>query len=214
MVYIYAVDVTDLPDPEICPRLLNELPKGRKEKTLKYRHEKDRKQSWGAGLLLKYVMELHGASLEEIHPVGNGKPEGNGICFNLSHSHNMVVCAVSAKAVGCDVEKIGEARMKVAQRFFSKNEIRHLDMFEKEEKVREFYRLWTMKESYMKMTGEGMRLALNRYEMIFEDRVRVRRDDEYQPCFIKEYEIPEYMLTVCAREDEFAKQVEWVDIFM
>lgn len=210
MVYIYAMDVTDLPDPKDFPGLLKDLPEGRKEKALKYRHEKDRRQSLGAGLLLKYVMELHGASQEEIHLVGNGKPEGKGICFNLSHSHNMVVCAVSAEEVGCDVEKIGAPPMKVVQRFFGENEIRHLEMFEKEEKVREFYRLWTMKESYMKMTGEGMRLALNRFEMMFEDRVRVCRDGRYQPCFVKEYEIPGYMLTVCAREDKFAEQVEWV----
>ena len=54
----------------------------------------------------------------------------------------------------------------------------------------EFFRLWTMKESYVKMTGEGLRLPLNQFEIRFEERVKIYRDGKTCACFLKEYEIP------------------------
>lgn len=208
MVYVYASEVTNLPDPRDFPEVMEGLTENRKEKTLRYLQAKDRKQSLGAGLLLKKVLQMHGADVDNIRLGANGKPELDDICFNLSHSHEMVVCAVSEKAVGCDIEKIKKAPEKLAERYFCENEIIHLNKFQNEEKEREFFRLWTMKESYMKMTGEGMKLALNRFEFVFENPVKVYRDGELCSCFVKEYEIPGYKLTVCAEEAEFADEVK------
>ena len=61
-----------------------------------------------------------------------------------------------------------------------------------------------MKESYVKMTGEGLRLPMNEFELILSDEVKVLRDGEIQECFIKEYTVPEYRITVCAGECEFS----------
>ena len=52
MVHIYAVDITNLPDPLEVPELMGDLPEIRKQKILKCRQPEARKQSLGAGLLL------------------------------------------------------------------------------------------------------------------------------------------------------------------
>lgn len=208
MVHVYIANVSELPDPKECPDILDALPKERKEKTLRYRQEKDRKQSLGAGLLLKRILDSRGIDEAQITLGTHGKPETAGIYFNLSHSHDYVVCAVADKAVGCDVEKIGQIRESVAKRFFTKKEVAYLNSFKEEEKVQEFYRIWTMKESYMKMTGEGMSLALDRIEFTFEDDVTVHRDGEKCFCYMKEYELPGYKLTVCSEDGMFAETAE------
>lgn len=198
-------NVTSLPDPREFPEIMNGLPEERKQKTLRYKQLNDRKQSLGAGLLLEKVLRIRGKSMETIRYGEHGKPEIDGIYFNLSHSHDIAVCAVSDKPVGCDVEKIEEVTKRIAERFFTENEIAYLERFEEEEKLNEFFRIWTMKESYMKMTGEGMSLGLKNFEFIFRDKVEVYRENNLCSCTIKEYEIPGYKLTVCAEETEFAE---------
>jgi 4'-phosphopantetheinyl transferase len=81
-----------------------------------------------------------------------------------------------------------------------------------DEKLKQFCRLWTMKESYMKFTGEGMKLALNRFEFNIEDSVKVFRDGILIPCFIKEYEFLDYCISICAQKNDFAPNLEFVDL--
>lgn len=212
MVHVYATNITNLPDPLEEPQLMEKLLENRKQKIMSCKQQEARKQSLGAGLLLQHVLDSHGVSAQAIQFGVNGKPEVEGIYFNLSHSKNMVVCAVSDKPVGCDIEKIAEAPHKVAERFFGENEIKYLAQFSDEEKNKEFYRLWTMKESYIKMTGEGMQLPFNQFEIRLEERAKVLRDEKIQNCFIKEYEKPGYRLTVCAEEEEFSEQIQYIYI--
>ena len=220
MVHIYAVDITNLPDPLEVPELMGDLPEIRKQKILKCRQQGARKQSLGAGLLVEYILREHGLRNSEIKVGLNGKPERDGICFNLSHSKNMVICAVGEKSVGCDVEQISKAPEKVANRFFSESEIRYLNGISEKKKEQEFYRLWTMKESYIKMTGEGMRLSLDSFEVNFEEGIHIYREGKKQDCVIKEYQLCQegqlpYYISVCAEEKEFAEQIilkEWAEL--
>lgn len=212
MVYVYAVDITNLPDPLESSKLMEKIPKIRKQKIRKCKQLQARKQSAGAGLLLGYILKEYGLVDAEIKFGSYGKPEVEGIFFNLSHSKSMVICAVSDKTVGCDIEQISVAPEKVADRFFSETEIEYLSKFAGQEKNKEFYRLWTMKESYMKMTGEGMRLPLYQFELHFGEMVQIYRDGTLQNCFIKEYELSEdknlqYQISICAEEDTFAEQI-------
>lgn len=210
MVNVYITNVSNLPDPLINPDIMTDLSAERKQKILKYRQEKDRKQSLGAGLLLLKVLNEFGKDMNDIYYGENGKPEIEGICFNISHSHDMVVCAVSDRVVGVDIEKIGEIKGNIAKRFFTERENQYLEQFEGQERIEQFFRLWTMKESYMKYTGEGMRLALDRFEFHFDEEVTVYRDGLKDICNIKEYVIPGYKLTVCAMEKEFAQEIKVV----
>jgi 4'-phosphopantetheinyl transferase len=87
----------------------------------------------------------------------------NNIHFNISHSGDWVVCAVSAKEVGIDVEKIRETNFKIARRFFSNDEVKHLFALPKNQQLEYFFDLWTLKESYLKMLGSGLTKPLSSF---------------------------------------------------
>ena len=208
MVHLYAANIGSLPDPKEHPEILEGLWEERKEKALRMKLESGRKQCAGAGLLLKAVLENHSISMDTLRYGDNGKPQVDGICFNLSHSEDWVICAVSDKAVGCDIEKISEEKTKVAKRFFAVSENEHLSGFEGDVGTSEFFRIWTMKESYLKMTGEGISFPLNRIEFKLGEPIGVYRDGEKCDCHVREYEILGYKVSVCAEEDEFAEKIE------
>lgn len=211
MVKVYMTTTERLPDPKACPSYMDGLPAERKDKIMRFVQQKDRKLALGASLLLKNVLNLYGKSLAELTYSENGKPEIEGVYFNLSHSNGIAVCAVSSKAVGCDVEKIAALKGNIAQRFFCESENAYLNQFEGMEQEEEFFRLWTMKESYMKMTGEGMRLPLNCFEFRMEEPIRVVRQGKVLDCTIKEYHIPGYKMTVCGQEREYEDHIVFIN---
>ena len=156
MVHVYALNIASLPDPLDAPEMLDCVWPERREKALRQRECLKRKQSAGASLLLKWVLRQRGFESKALRYGDKGKPCVEGICFSLSHSGDMVICAVGDKSVGCDIERSAQAREKVAERFFAPEEIEYLSRFSGDMLNREFFRLWTMKESYIKMTGEGL----------------------------------------------------------
>lgn len=214
MVYLYALNVARLPNQggEQYFELLESLFPERREKVKKCRNAEKQRQSLGAGLLLQKVLQKHGIAVQDISRNSYGKPEVPGLCFNLSHSKDLVICAVSTMDVGCDVEYVRQAPKKVAERYFGETEKAFLKDGQSEYDER-FFRLWTIKESYMKMTGEGMRLPLSDFEVLFEQGVRIVRNQEIQPCFVHEFYVPGYRIAVCAKEEEISDIIwETVDI--
>lgn len=213
MVRLYALDIRNLPDPLELPEALDGISDERKKKIMKCRHVNDRMRSLGAGLLLREVLPRFGVSPADIRIRQGGKPEAGGIFFNLSHSGALAICAVGEREVGCDVEKIAKTPERIAERFFHPNERACLKACNETERKELFYRFWTMKESYIKMTGEGMRLPLDSFEILLEGKqVRVRRDGKLLSCHITEYDIPGYKISVCAEEEEFAGEMEYTAV--
>ena len=62
---------------------------------------------------------------------------------------------LSDKPVGIDVEKIKDINIKIADRFFSKEESGRFIQKEESERLKYFFDLWTLKESYIKAETEG-----------------------------------------------------------
>lgn len=208
MVRVYAINVNAFPDPKEYPELLEGIGNTRKEKILCYRKLQDRKLSLGAGLLLKKIFKENGTPIDEITYGANGKPETDSFYFNLSHSLGVAICAVGKKRVGCDIEQITEYKDRVIERFFTEHEIEYLQSYNSEQRRSEFFRLWTMKESYMKMTGEGMSLSSKAFEFRFENSIEVYRDARKCSCYVKEYHLPGYKVSVCSEDDMFADHME------
>jgi len=99
-----------------------------------------------------------------------GKPAlvGEGLRFNVSHSHGMALFAVSAdREIGVDVECIRAdfATEEIAQRFFSRVEVAALNRLEKQEQIAAFFRCWTRKEAYIKAIGRGMSEPLDAFDV-------------------------------------------------
>lgn len=91
-----------------------------------------------------------------------GKPRlGGSLDFNLSHSGPLFALALSSVGpVGVDLEVVEPLpRMeRVAARVFSEEEWAPAEGFDREGRVRFFYRLWTAKEAVLKYLGTGLSL--------------------------------------------------------
>lgn len=96
----------------------------------------------------------------------HGKPEivDFPMYFSLSHSGDYVLCAVSDREVGADIQKLQAAGFsKLASRFFTEAEYQALEKcVDEAERQKLFFRLWTKKEAYGKLTGQGVAAILNR----------------------------------------------------
>jgi len=113
---------------------------------------------------------------QDIHYIYNkhGKPslKHNLVYFNLSHSGDVALVAVSKEAsVGIDVEykKPLEDFMSIAERFFAPEEITAIQAKPLTDQLDTFYTLWTRKEAYLKMLGLGVSFGLGRFVVSAED---------------------------------------------
>jgi 4'-phosphopantetheinyl transferase len=107
----------------------------------------------------------------------HGKPalEGIELEFNLSHSSEYALIAVSRRRrVGVDVERIRAdfASQAVARRFFAAAEVAALAASAPHEYPTAFFRCWTRKEAYVKARGDGLTLELDRFEVPLEVEAR------------------------------------------
>lgn len=111
--------------------------------------------------------------------------------FNLSHSGDYVVCAVSDGEVGVDIQKWVPFKERTAERFFAPEEWKLLQTLPMEQRTEMFYRLWTRKEAYGKYTGLGIPDAV-RENLLGEEECAGRRIR-----FLEMQPDQEYSIAVC-----------------
>ncbi|MCU4564531.1 4'-phosphopantetheinyl transferase superfamily protein [Acinetobacter pittii] len=98
----------------------------------------------------------------QLHP--NGKPfvqSSKAVYFNLSHSANIIVLAVTeAGEIGIDVERLDrEFEWRRVDSVLASSEIEWIkqnELIDPSTVYQRFFQIWTLKESYIKCTGEGM----------------------------------------------------------
>lgn len=113
---------------------------------------------------------------------GHGRPEiesppATGLRFNVSHTREVVVCAVTLDAdIGVDVERTTphDDLPAVAPTVLAPGELDALRALPPERRVERFYAAWTLKESYLKARGLGLALSPRAVEFGFEEAGRVR----------------------------------------
>lgn len=153
---VYINDHIDLLD---LPAALKQISSQRREQALRYKYEQGQRLCVAAYLLLKEALtEQEGITENPIFEYGeHGKPFIVGhpeLHFSLSHCKEAAVCVLSHQPVGIDVENIGRYRDSVARYAMNDEELLQIQQAECPEVV--FTRLWTMKESLLKLTGEGI----------------------------------------------------------
>ncbi len=213
---VYIADVSPLMDPAIFEKLLMRVPAYRREKAMRFKFQKNRAQSLGVGLLLRQACEDFGvAGADEFVVYGeNEKPRfANcfGIHFNLSHSDMRAMCIVSPHEVGCDVERIEKNRGDLAERFFMPEESAWIGSFTTEqERTAAFYRLWTLKECYMKVTGLGLSLSPDKFTLrLNENGVLLLHGGEHPEYVFDEYDLHDgYKYAFCMLSDGKISEVE------
>ena len=176
---IYIADVSILKDASVFESFLKKVPEYRQKKAMSFKFDKGKMQSLGVGLLLRQACKevgLEGAD-DHIAYGENGKPFFAGfpdVQFNLSHSGERVMAVISPFEVGCDVEIIKGDRGRLAERFFKPEESAWIKSFESLSAQSEaFYRLWTLKECYMKVTGRGMSLMPDMFALSVDESEKI-----------------------------------------
>ena len=129
----------------------------RRKQALHYRHERDQRlciaaykllqqalhKEYGIDELPQFIYNQQGKPLLEGHP---------DIHFSMSHCREAAAVAVNNQPVGIDIETVEHYSEEVARRVMNEDEMRQI--LSSPHPAKEFTRLWTMKESLYKLTGD------------------------------------------------------------
>ena len=207
---LYRIHITHMDDPLQNQRLLELVSPKRREKVIRNRMPDDRKRSLGAGIILREILRENGLNESDLRYSENEKPVADSVFFNVSHAGDYVVGVSSDCEVGCDIEKIEDAPLEIAERFFYSRESEYIKS--SEDKNKAFFILWTLKESYMKMTGKGMSLPLDSFEVVPEKQGFVLGKTSEKPCFFQTMEFDGYIFSVSNETNFDFTQTEFCDI--
>jgi 4'-phosphopantetheinyl transferase len=92
----------------------------------------------------------------------------HGLRFNLSHSHELALYAITrGREIGIDIERIRPDMVEnqIAERFFSPCEVRALRSLPPSLQPVGFFNCWTRKEAYIKARGKGLSLPLDQFDV-------------------------------------------------
>lgn len=167
MYKIYAVKLSDELNDIVIKNFMDVISEERKKRVNRYRNLADKKRCMLAEVLLRYVLYQH-YQIEDISFGYNefGKPFLQGhenIFFNLSHSGEWVLCGIGDSPLGIDVEQMRTINLNLAKRFFHEKEYEYLMGFTGEKQNAEYVKLWTLKESYVKHIGKGLKISLDSF---------------------------------------------------
>lgn len=202
---LFWLDTDTLSDKAWCKECYARLSGDRQHKIDACRSPKDKQRSLGAGLLLDRGLSEYGLREASVKiALGqHGKPylpDHPHIHFNLSHSGEKVLAVFASTPVGCDVQKLKKADLKLARRFFREEEYAYIAAQPDElQGSRAFCRIWTLKESFLKAVGTGLRTPLNSFGFqLLGDGSAVLRQSLCPDRFrFLEYELPAYQAAVC-----------------
>jgi len=167
-VQVYVCPVSRVPqDHMVLSHYLGFLSSAEKLRYNQY-HPKAARLFLISRVLVKTILaDKLGISLHEVniqlHP--NGKPFVQGsktVYFNLTHSADVIVLAVTEEEgeIGVDVERVDrEFEWRRVDSVLAPSEIEWIQENERIDPssvYQRFFQIWTLKESYIKCTGEGM----------------------------------------------------------
>lgn len=229
------MDVRQLESEQVYEQALAFVSAYRRQKIALLKHQKDKNRSLGAALALHRGLMEYGLE-ERMMEYDNGAlgkpflryyPE---LFFSLSHSGDYAICSIGREMIGNDIETVKSGRLKVAERFFAQEEKEWILQAETEQEMEErMFRLWTMKESFLKVTGLGMSLALNDFAVCINkaNSIKTRPGGEQaafaikqkidnKQYFLKEYQLSvteeeqKYKISVCSTSQTFAPEIQQV----
>ncbi|ABQ05116.1 4'-phosphopantetheinyl transferase family protein [Flavobacterium johnsoniae] len=190
MIYIYYSYIAE----DNCESLIkNELPKFSSDfqnRIKSYRRWQDAQLSLlGRIILFKAVDHIYNGKFQsrEIEQTQYNKPyfKNGSIQFNISHSGEIVVCALCEKSqVGIDIEFITDVLIDDCKWQMTENEWLTLTSSDKIKEA--FFGYWTQKEAVIKANGLGLSIPLKTFEVLEETAII-----KGQKFFLKEIEIDE-----------------------
>jgi len=216
MVDIYSIQINSNLDNDIMDSLKQLVSEERREKVERFKFQQDSLRSLLGDLLSRYAIctrtRYKNCQLKFALNAYN-KPvlaEIKNLHFNVSHSGNWVVCAIADEVVGIDVEEIKPIDYGIAKSFFTEEEYCNLISHDEENRLKYFYSIWTLKESYLKADGRGLSLPLNSFSIdIKHDKISVVTSNELSNCYFKKYDIDNlHISSVCSLDKNFRDTIK------
>ncbi|WP_314062427.1 4'-phosphopantetheinyl transferase superfamily protein [uncultured Vagococcus sp.] len=167
MLRIYYLEIDSYETTVLIDRFWHVISSNRREKIKRFKFDDDKKRSLLAEIIVYYAMYID-LSIEKqsicFRKNLYGKPSlvNQDYHFNISHSGRFVVCAVSDKCVGLDIEKYGNHGSILLNHFhhIEKKECRRMERAKMNSHA---YNLWSSKESYVKYLGLGLSCKLDSF---------------------------------------------------
>lgn len=186
---LWYVFVDEASDPALLDRYRRLLPDDERAEEHRYRFEAGRRQALISRVLARWALSARAGLPPDVWKFQRNRhgkpavcsPQRTGIEFNISHTHGLVVCAVSeGAAVGVDAEDLGRrnATMGIARRFFAPAEVAALEAAAEADRHELFFTFWTLKEAFIKGRGLGMSLPLDQFAFTLADGGPPRVDFE------------------------------------
>ncbi len=158
-----------------------------RNRILKYRRWQDTQLSLIGRVLLRngFNMLNKQFSEEDICYTKYNKPyfENENIKFNISHSGNIVVCAVTENfEVGIDIEVLQDIKI---ENFKSQmTELEWERIVSSNNTKNSFFKYWTQKEAVIKASGKGLSIPLDSFEVI-NNQTKI----DHEGFFLREIEL-------------------------
>jgi 4'-phosphopantetheinyl transferase len=180
---VWTVAVEEVPE-EMWPRIAAFLDDDERTRAARFVFDRHRREYMAAHALTRLTL----SAVADEPPLSwrfetapGGKPRISrqpAPWFNLSHCDGRVACAVSPDIeLGIDVEAVKqEAPVELARYYFARDEERWLANLSGWEQPLGFFRLWTLKEAFIKATGRGLAQKLQDFAFSF-DPLRVAFSD-------------------------------------
>lgn len=93
------------------------------------------------------------------------------VYFSISHTSGLVACGIDAREIGIDVEYIRPYDRRLMHRICTEEEIAYIcggNRDEEQMQNERFFRLWTLKESYLKATGQGLAVPMKEVSFVID----------------------------------------------
>lgn len=213
---LYAMNLGPELTADERARLLPFIPEEKRARINKFYHWQDAQRTLLGYSMISYLLTREfGLEKEKIcfHFDEYGKPriEEKEVFFNLSHAGEWIVCGISHKIIGVDVEQITAIDLTLAERFFAPVEVADLFQLPRELRDDYFFKLWTLKESYIKAEGRGISIPLNSFWFqLFQDEI-IFSSESTQDWQFKLYNLDRnHQLAVCLIGKGLPKQVQFL----
>jgi 4'-phosphopantetheinyl transferase len=173
--FLYTRYAGQLPK-ESTERYLGMISDPCKQKMNKYRRWEDQHNCLFGRILILKALNMFGYDFEFLPELKYDKFQrpyiADGIDFNIAHSKNMVVCAMSDEgSIGVDVEFIQEINVDEFSAALNNTELHGVRCAASP--VKEFYKIWTRKEAAVKADGRGLSLPLRQINAGSGERVEM-----------------------------------------
>lgn len=139
----------------------------------------------------------------------HGKPHfaNHPAQFSISHCQGSVCCALSRHEIGADIEILREYDTRIARRVCTGDELDLLENSPCPDKA--FTVLWTLKESRMKLSGEGSHFGFQKAAFFWDGEAFKPAEKQISAVTFEPF--PNVFLSVCG-EGELPQDVTIIDI--